>query len=226
MQAWNTSKIDPATGFVNLLNARHYTIKESQDFFRKFERISFNKEKGYFEFVLDYNNFTSKAEGTKTKWTICSYGDERYVFNKSLNNNRGGYEKWNVTEKIKQLLSEYGISYENGYDIKEKISEITETKFFVQLIKCLNVLLAMRYSNAEENKDFILSPVANEKGEFFNSENADKTMPTDADANGAYHIAKKGLLVLNKINKAEDLNRINLTITNKEWLNFVQCKDY
>lgn len=224
--AWNTSKIDPVTGFVDFLHPKHNNIKESQEFFAKFDKINFNKEKDYFEFSFDYNNFTSQAEGTKTYWTICSHGSERYAFNKTLNNNKGSYEKWNVTEKIKELLQEYKISYETGKDIKDEISKILDAKFLIRMMKCLNVLLALRYSYAEDEKDFILSPVANEEGIFFNSENAEETMPKDADANGAYHIAKKGLWILKEINKSEDLNKINLSISNKEWLDFVQNKRY
>ena len=47
-------------------------------------------------------------------------------------------------------------------------------------------------------------------------------MPKDADANGAYHIALKGLWCLQQINKADDIKKIKLAISNREWLEFVQ----
>ena len=68
----------------------------------------------------------------------------------------------------------------------------------------------------------IISPVENENGVIFNSDNALPSQPSDADANGAYHIALKGLWILNKINKTTDLSKIKLAISNNEWLHFAQ----
>ena len=83
----------------------------------------------------------------------------------------------------------------------------------------------MRYSKDEE--DFILSPVADENGKFFDSRNAANNLPKDADANGAYNIARKGLWYIMQLNDASgDLMKTNLAITNKEWLSFAQNKPY
>ena len=78
--AWNTSKIDPVTGFVNLLDTRYDTREKARLFFSKFQRISFNTEKGWFEFTFDYNDFTTKAEGTRTQWTLCTHGERIRTF--------------------------------------------------------------------------------------------------------------------------------------------------
>ena len=43
--AWNTSKIDPVTGFVNLLDTHYDTREKARVFFSKFQRISFNAKK-------------------------------------------------------------------------------------------------------------------------------------------------------------------------------------
>ena len=62
------------------------------------------------------------------------------------------------------------------------------------------------------------------KGAFYDSRKANNTLPKDVDANGAYHIAKKGLWVLEQINQFEYDNwkNLKLAISNKEWLQFVQ----
>jgi CRISPR-associated protein Cpf1 len=49
-------------------------------------------------------------------------------------------------------------------------------------------------------------------------------LPQNADANGAYHIAKKGLWVLQQINETDDWKKLKIAITNKEWLKFAQTK--
>jgi len=63
-------------------------------------------------------------------------------------------------------------------------------------MKNLNITLSLRHNNGEKGdkeQDYILSPVADDKGRFFDSRKAGDDMPKDADANGAYHIAMKGL---------------------------------
>ena len=84
----------------------------------------------------------------------------------------------------------------------------------------------MRNSITGSEVDYLISPVMNDNGEFYDSRKAGKDLPKDADANGAYHIAKKGLWVLKQINAydEEDWKKLNLVISNKEWLQFAQAK--
>ena len=219
--AWDTSKIDPVTGFVNLF-PRCNTVKERQEFFNRFDCIKFDGEN--FIFSFDYDNFTSKAIGTKTKWTISTQGGDRYFWNNRADNGKGATEKINVTEAMKKPLSEAGIQLEKDMDLKEKISSL-DGKHIGEIYRLFNIVLAMRYSKDEE--DFILSPVADENGRFFDSRNAGNNLPKDADANGAYNIARKGLWYIMQLNDASgDLMKTNLAITNKEWLSFAQNKPY
>ena len=223
--AWNTSKIDPVTGFVDLLKPKYKNITEAHSFFEKFDRISYNKEHNRFEFEFDYDNFTQKADGTKTKWTVCTEGDLRYSYNPRLNNNRGGYEKWNVTESLKKLFTTYDIVWESEENLVPGIVSKDTAAFYTSLIKNLRITLAMRYSCPEDGKDFILSPVADDTGVFFNSEDValhHKALPQDADANGAYNIARKGLMVAKQIDDAETMKDWTTAISNREWLSFVQ----
>lgn len=227
--AWNTSKIDPVSGFVDFLKPKYESIEKAKSFFNSFEIINFNFEKNYFEFKFDYNDFTTKAEGTQTKWNVCTCGPERYHWNKKMNNGKGAIEAIDVTQQLQLLFGEFGISYGAGSNLIADISNQTSADFFKRLMRLLSNTLSLRHSNGKsglEEKDFILSPVCNNQGKFFNSLFADNTLPKDADANGAYHIALKGLWVLRKLNETEDLKKVKLSITNKEWLQFVQNKPY
>jgi CRISPR-associated protein Cpf1 len=85
----------------------------------------------------------------------------------------------------------------------------------------------MRNSITNSEVDYLISPVKNNDSYFYDSRKADNTLPQDADANGAYHIAKKGLWVLEQINqyeKDDNWKKLQLAISNKKWLNFVQKK--
>jgi len=52
--AWNTSKTDPATGFIDFLKPRYENLKQAKDFFEKFDSIHFNSKADYFEFAFDF----------------------------------------------------------------------------------------------------------------------------------------------------------------------------
>lgn len=222
--AWNTSKIDPVTGFVDLLKPKTYmSMKEAKIFYNKFKSIRYNAQKDYFEFEFDYSDFTDKAQGSRTQWTVCTFGKLRYAYNKNCNNGKGGYERWDVTEKLKELFTSNGIKYHDN-DLRDKITSQTQAGFFASLSKLLQVTLAMRYSSSEDGKDFILSPVADNNGVFYYSEGRNDGLPQDADANGAFNIARKGLWMLEQIDKAEGYKDWSTKISNKDWLSYVQTR--
>jgi len=218
--AYYTSKIDPITGFVDLLKPRYESVVKSQSFFEKFKAITYNPKNNWFEFSFDYNDFTDKASG-KTKWVVCTTNHERYRWNKTLNGGKGGQKLVDVTFELKELFEKLGIEYKDGKDLKEKIKSQNSAEFFRKLMWLLSVVLSLRHNNGlkkEEEKDYILSPVK----PFFNSLKANKNQPMDADANGAYNIAKKGLWLFNQIRKADDLWKVKLAMSNKEWFEFAQ----
>lgn len=222
--AWNTSKIDPVTGFVNLFDTRYETREKSKDFFGKFESIRYNAEKDWFEFAFDYSLFTSKAYGTRTRWTLCTYGKRIETFRGPAHNSQWVSKETLLTERFKELFSNNSIDIRG--DLKSSIIQQETATFFKDLLGLLKLTLQIRNSKSGTETDYMLSPVADANGTFFNSETCDHTLPQNADANGAYNIARKGLFLVRKIKSASDLKDLNLTVTNKEWLNFVQEKPY
>lgn len=229
--AANTSKIDFATGFINFLYPKYENEKQAKEFFQKFDCIRFNPDKNYFEFVAHYNKFVTDEKAkikNDREWTICTYGKERWYYNPKSKNNKCE----DVTENLKGLLKKQNIDFENGKDIKNSIIEKGSASFLSSFIWNLRLLLQMRYNYKDANGeeiDYILSPVYDEINKrFFDSREAKEAEPRDADANGAYHIALKGLLLLKRISGDKDLLKLNkndkldLSISNKEWHDFVQ----
>jgi len=215
-----TSKIDPTTGFVSKLNTSYETVDKARSFFNKFKSIRFNAQADLFEFTFDYNDFSKDLEGTKTLWTVCSNGERIEQFR-----NPDKVNKWDtriivLTDAFKEFFASNGIDISGN--IKAQITEHADKQFFVQLLHLLKLTLQMR--NSSENEDRIVSPVRNSNGEFFDSNNPG-AMPKDADANGAYNIALKGLLTVQRI-KQSTKPKPNLAITTIEWLKFIQDKPY
>lgn len=211
--AWNTSKIDPTTGFVNLFDTRYKNIVAAGEFFGSFDCISYNKDKDWFEFSFDYNKFTKKAEGTKTQWTICTYGDRIEYVGKE-------YKRIKLTEAFKQLFDEYKIDINS--DLQKSICTSDNKNFFEKLLHLLRLTLQMRNSISNTDEDYIISPVMNSKGEFYDSRKASDNLPKDADANGAYNIARKGLMLLQQMQQMRSLEKPQYDLTNKAWLQFAQ----
>lgn len=233
--AWNTSKIDPVTGFVNLFDIRYESVDKSKIFLAKFDDIRYNAGKDWFEFSFDYSHFTSKAQDTRQNWTVCSYGERIETYRNPTKNMNWDNREVLLTDEFKNLFQTYGIDYSAG-SLKEQILNQTEKSFFcnekldkktpIGLLQLLKLTLQMRNSITGTEVDYLVSPVVDEKGQFYDSRTCGDDLPQNADANGAYNIARKGLWVVQQIRQSTDLKKLKLTILNKEWLRFVQQKLY
>ncbi|MCI6484744.1 MAG: type V CRISPR-associated protein Cas12a/Cpf1 [Bacteroidales bacterium] len=219
--AWNTSKIDPVTGFVNMLDARYESVESSRRFFSRFDVIRYNEEKNWFEFTFDYNNFHAKLDGTKTHWTLCTYGSRIKTFRNPAKLNQWDNEEVVLTDEFKKVFANAGINIHGN--LKEAICSLAKREHLEPLMHLMKLLLQLRNSKTNSEVDYMLSPVA-ENGVFYDSRSCNGNLPIDADANGAYNIARKGLWVLRQIQDSKPGDKLNLALSNKEWLRFVQEK--
>lgn len=222
--AWNTSKIDPVTGFVNMLDTKYENANKARCFFSKFDSIRYNADKDWFEFALDYSKFTDKAKDTRLNWTLCTYGTRIKTFRNPTKNNQWDNEEIVLTEEFKKIIAEAGIDIHGN--LKEAICTLTDKKHLEPLMRLMSLLVQMRNSVTNSETDYLLSPVADENGVFYDSRNGKETLPKDADANGAYNIARKGLWAIRQIQATSSGEKVNLNIRNKEWLQFAQQKPY
>lgn len=218
--AYHTSKVCPATGFVNLLYPKYETIKTAQEFFGKFDNICFNKKEDYFEFHFNYEKFTDKAEGSKQDWVACSHRER-------LEKETGRWEsrKVNISDELKSLFEKRGIDITDGTNLVGEIKKQNSSEFFKKLIRMIKLTLQIRNSEIGGDEDFIISPVKDSSGVFFDSRNVkDHSMPKDADANGAYHTALKGLLRFKQLNEKsrEEIAKFKPDLSNKAWYEFIQ----
>lgn len=117
-------------------------------------------------------------------------------------------------------------------DIKAILSTFeanaANASFYSSLFYAFQKTLQIRNSNVATEEDYILSPVSIEGRHFCSLEEANKgrdasgnwisKLPVDADANGAYHIALKGLYLL--------MNPQIKKIENEKWFQFMVEKPY
>ena len=222
--AWNTSKIDPVTGFVNLLDTRYQNTEKAKAFFSKFDAIRYNADKDWFEFNLDYDKFGTKAEGTRTTWILCTQGNRICTFRNVEKNSQWDNQEVDLTREMKSLFEHYHINICGN--LKEEICSQTDKAFFTGLLHILKLTLQMRNSITGTETDYLVSPVADENGVFYDSRSCGDTLPKNADANGAYNIARKGLMLIGQIKETKDLANFKYDISNKAWLKFAQQKPY
>lgn len=227
-----TSKIDPKTGFANLFITKGLTnVEKKKAFFEKFDAVRYDEKEECFVFSIDYSKLCDNADYQK-KWDIYTRG-ERLVYSKKEN------KTFSVkpTEKLKEIFDDKGINWKNEENFLDSILNVEAEKanapFFDELLRSFNTSLQMRNSipnssNAED--DYLISPIKAEDGTFFDSREQfslgkDAKLPIDADANGAYHIALKGLYLLKNNFNQNDKGYIE-NISNADWFKFVQEKEY
>jgi len=227
--AWNTSKIDPTTGFVNMFKLQDITSEATgKEFVAKFKDIRYNGS--YFEFDIDYADFSDKVGETRKNWTICSYGQRIRTFRNPAKNSEWDNEEIDLSAEFMKLFARYNIDLNN---IQTEIAAKADSKFFksegqegfIGFMRLFKLMTQLRNSVTNSDIDYILSPVKNARGEFFDTRKGDKKLPLDADANGAYNIARKGLMLLDRIRISKPDEKIAYGIKNSEWLEYVQSQD-
>ena len=221
-----TSKIDPITGFVNHFNFNDITNAEKRKaFLMNMERIEMKN--GNVEFEFDYRKFKTYQTDYQNVWTLNTSG-KRIVFDSETRMAKDVYP----TQEIVAAFKGKGILLRDGMDLKALIVDLEanakNASFFSTLFYAFQKTLQMRNSNAATDEDYILSPVLRNGKQFCTTDEANKgkdangnwlsKLPVDADANGAYHIALKGLYLVN--------NPQTKKIENEKWFQFMVEKPY
>ena len=206
-----TSKIDPETGFVNLFNMNKPAI-DYKTFFGSFIEICYKDDMFYFTFDYSNEKFNTVRTDYTNVWTLSTHG-ERIVRDK------GELREIQLTRKFKDFFSGDGVNIPLSEVSVERIKLLEEEKQ-KELFGLFKLLLKMRNTNGQE--DFIISPVAGENP--FKTGQSNNMGLTDADANGAYNIALKGLYWVYNNFPVED--KYLKYIKDTDWFEFIQTKPY
>lgn len=210
-----TSNIDPITGFTPFIKTTYISVEKSKKLLKTFEDIYYDETKDLFVFIADYKKFNiDRKMWNKQIWEITTYGER--IKNEKHDNHWESVEV-NLTDEFKRFFEESGIDYKNR--LKEQLANQNNGDFYKKLLYYIRLMQQLRNSHINSEIDYILSPVSNKEGVFFDSRNNIDYLPKNADANGAYNIARKGLIVIDKIKEEKD--KI-CSITNEEWLKFIE----
>ena len=220
--AKSTSSIDPVTGFISLFRIKYESVKKSVEFFNLFEDIRYNPTHQYYEFVIDdYSKFTQRKFGSRKEWVLCSYGERIRRYRNPEKNSQWEFEECDLTSQFTELFHRFNIDTSH---LKESICTQSSKEFFEQLIGLFKLMIQLRNTGQSLEQDYIISPVVGKDGEVFDSRRNVQYLPQNADANDAYNIARKGLMIVDQIQQCdvENMNKFRFKITNDEFIRYIQ----
>jgi CRISPR-associated protein Cpf1 len=127
-----TSKIDPVTGFVNLLNTGYSNKKNAVELINKFDKIYYDTKNNYFRFEFNYKKFTNLriyvTELNRTEWSICSHNADRSMAERVKN--KWVRQKVNILDKLTELFQQYIPDFNSGNCLKKSICAVNDSGFF------------------------------------------------------------------------------------------------
>lgn len=228
-RAGYTSQTDPLTGWRKTI----YLKKGSEENIKKeiletFSEIAHDGK----DYVFTYTEKIGKEKKKGKEWKLYSGKD-----GKSLDRFRGARGKdkheWTVesidiVQKLDKLFDGFDKSRSlrdqlvSGEQELKKIDEYTAWESLRYAIDVIQNIRNTGKDGDERNNDFLHSPVRDKRtDEHFDSrvywdreQKGEKVgLPTSGDANGAYNIARKGLIMVEHIRRGYD----DLYITDEEW---------
>ena len=154
-------------------------------------------------FLFSYEK--NKQKSNKTSFSVNSnFSRFKYNSKKML------VEEINITEEFKKIFENIDFSCNINKQILEK-----DSNFYKSLTYYFNLLLQLRNSDSKNNIDYIICPSCN-----VHSKNWLQDLNYNADANGAYNIARKWIIILNRIEN--DFEKPDLYVSDIDWDNFTQ----
>ncbi len=233
-----TSVTDPATGWrktIYIKNGKEEDIKNQ--ILDKFSDFGFDGKDYFFEYTEPHAGHTWRMYSGKNGESLPRFQNRKQLLQ---DKNIWVPEQINVVEILNQLFANFDKEksfkeqIEQGVELK-KIDGRSETAW-QSLRYALDLIQQIRNSGEKNSKDdnFLSSPVRNEKGEHFDTRNhknnGDLELIVDADANGAYNIARKGLIMdahikywiesgrlMKSTKKDEKTPDLDLFVSDKEW---------
>ncbi len=215
-----TSQTDPTTGWRKTI----YLKRGSEDSIKRqilenFEDIGFDDKDYYFKYT---------DKNTKEPWILYSSKDghtlDRY-YRELVNENSD--KKWTPKKQdVLEMLNGLFEGFDKNSSLFEQLNKgknpnkINEHTAWESLRFAIDLIQQIRNTGISDNdSDFIYSPVR-KNGNHFDSRKTDESLPTSGDANGAYNIARKGIIMCEHIKQDW-----NLFISDDEWSAWLAGKE-
>lgn len=219
-----TSITDPLTGWrKHRYISNSENINNIQKFFAPGDGVQINYDSKQQCFEFTYKDEVEKC------WELFAFDSlERFYWD----NSERVVKKYNLFTEFENLFS--GLNKSKNINIQIDGVKEFNWKCLVFLWNLLNQIRNTdRVAKGDEN-DFLQSPIwSNKYNCFYDSRKVSNEMPNNGDANGAFNIARKGLIVLDRIKKCTDVSKFGndnnghnpengYFISDEEWDKFAQ----
>lgn len=199
-----TSTTCPCCGFRKNIYISNSDTKEKQ--IKAFEKINikFDGKKFIFSYEMEQDKKT-KQKSNKTSFIVNS-NFSRFKYNtltKEIDN-------INITEELKRIFENIDLKW----NINEQI-KVLKWFSFSELTKKFNLLLQLRNSDTKNALDYIICPACN-----YHSKDWFQGLDYNADANWAYNIARKWIIMIERIKNI--FEKPDLYVSDIDWDNFTQ----
>ncbi len=210
-----TSTTDPVTGWrKHMYISNHATTNDIKNFFNPSNE---NNIKMFYNYKYNAWGFRYLSKETNIHWDLIAH----------KNIQRSIYDRKNKTSRTENIFIRFNKLFEQTNkteDIYDQVIKDTnfDWKELVVLWNLLNQIRNTDYEDLSEQADFIQSPIE----PFFDSRN-EKTqniLPKNGDANGAYNIARKGVILMERIKNTID-DKIDYLIKDIDWDKWVNINN-
>lgn len=207
-----TSQTDPITGWrktIYLNSGSQEAIKDQ--IIKVFKDISFDGK----DYVFTYTN-----QSTGKEWKLYSGKDGKSLDRfraRKISENSWKPEKYDIVVMLNKLFEGFDKNRSFLSQIVDKGAELTKVKeggsAWESLRFAIDRIQQIRNTGtAKEDNDFLVSPARDENGNHYDSRNAKQDEPDCGDANGAYNIARKGIVASEHIRRG-----YKLYVSDEEW---------
>lgn len=199
-----TSTTCPICGFRKNIYISNSETKEKQK--KVFEKIDikFDWNKFIFSYKIEQDK-KAKQISIKNDFVVNSnFSRFKYDSKKML------VEEININSKLKKVFENIDLNWNINEQILKK-----DSYFYKSLTYYFNLILQLRNSDSKNNIDYIICPSCN-----YHSKDWFQDLPYNADANWAYNIARKWIIMLYRIKKNSE--KPDLYVSDVDWDNFTQ----
>lgn len=199
-----TSTTCPCCWFRKNIYISNSDTKEKQK--KAFEKINikFDWERFIFSYEIEQDK-KAKQKSNKISFAVNSnFSRFKYNSKKML------VEELNINEELKKIFKDIDLSLNINNQILEK-----DSYFYKSLTYYFNLILQLRNSDSKNNIDYIICPTCN-----YHSKDWFQWLDYNADANGAYNIARKWIIMLDRIK--DNFEKPDLYVSDIDWNNFTQ----
>lgn len=167
-----------------------------------------------FSYTLPTNEDKKGNTLQKLDWQLSTKDQVRFTSTKNLKGAGRETKEFNLTTYFDELVERNKL---DKSDFVGSLLVLSEAQPFKDFMFGRNLLLQIRNSEKGDDGGILQCPSCG-----FDSRKDFQGKHYNGDANGAYNIARKGMVILEKIVKEEK----SLGITNVEWDNFATSRRY